>query len=107
MAVAYTEGLPPEAARRVIPGLCRLAIEAACTEAVRRRRLGRGEAHGAVEALLVGLTGTKSLAALALFDDGSRAGDVLPSLNKRSKEAADTFRAVNEGSHEVLTGPSV
>jgi len=29
----------------------------------------------------------------------SRAGDVLPYLNQRSREGADTFRAVNEGSH--------
>jgi predicted ATPase len=106
-ALAWTEGLPPEAARRVIPGLCRLAIDAACLDAVRRRRLGRGEPHAAVEELLTGLSGTKARTALALFDDEKRAGDVLPYLHKQSKDAADTFRAVNEGSHVDLPGPLI
>ena len=42
MALAQDD-LPPEVARRVIPGLCREALEAACMEAIRRRRIGRGE----------------------------------------------------------------
>jgi DNA repair exonuclease SbcCD ATPase subunit len=105
LALAKTDSLPEEAARRVIPGLCRLALEAACTEAIRRRRLTRGEPHAAVEDLLAGLSGTKSLAALALFDDEKRAGDVLGRLNKEGREVADTFRAVNEGAHEALPGP--
>ncbi len=102
MAVARTDGLPPQAARRVVPGLCRLAIEAACTEAVRRRRLGRGETHAAVEDLLAAHNGSKHLAALALFDDVDRAGDVLPQLNKQNRENADVFRMVNEGAHQEL-----
>ena len=35
------------------------------------------------------------------------AGDVLPHLNKQSRESADTFRAVNEGSHDALPGPVI
>jgi len=104
LTLARTEDLPREVARRVVPGLCRQAIEAACMEAVRRRRIEKGERHADVEDLLAGLTGTKSLAALALFDDENRAGDVLPRLDRESKAAADTFRAVNEGSHEALGG---
>jgi hypothetical protein len=107
MSVAYTDGLPPQAARRVIPGLCRLAVEAACTEAVRRRRLGRGEPHSAVEDLLTGLNGTKPLAALALFDDEKRASDVMPRLNKERKDFADVYRMVNEGTHVELPGPPI
>jgi len=42
-ALAKTTDLPSAAAARVVPGLCRLAMEAACTEVVRRRRIGRGE----------------------------------------------------------------
>jgi ABC-type lipoprotein export system ATPase subunit len=102
--LAKTDDLPQEVARRVVPGLCRQAIEAACMEAIRRRRIGRGEPHADVEDLLAGITGTKSLAALALFDDKDRAGDVLPRLDRESKTSADTFRAVNEGSHEGLNG---
>jgi ABC-type lipoprotein export system ATPase subunit len=103
-ALAKTEDLPTEVARRVVPGLCREAIEAACMEAIRRRRIGTGEPHADVEDLLAGLTGTKFPAALALLDDEKRAGEVLPRLDRESKAAADTFRAVNEGSHEALGG---
>jgi hypothetical protein len=91
----------------VIPGLCREALEAACMDAVRRRRIGRGEAHTDVEALLAGLTGAKALAALAIFDDEKRSGDVLPRLNRESRDSADTFRIVNEGSHEKTAVPLV
>jgi hypothetical protein len=107
MAVAHTEGLPAQAARRVIPGLCRLAVEAACTETVRRRRLGRGDSHAMVEDLLVSLNGTRPLVALALFDDDKRTSDVLPRLNKERKDYADVYRLVNEGSHVELPGPPI
>ena len=40
LAVAGTADLPSSAAARVVPGLCRLGLEAACMEVVRRRRLG-------------------------------------------------------------------
>jgi len=104
LALAKTDDLPREVAKRVVPGLCRQAIEAACMEAIRRRRIGRGEPHVAVEDLLASLTGTRSVAALALFDDKERAGEVLSRLNKENRVYADTFRSVNEGAHEALNG---
>ena len=52
IAVAGTAGLPSSAAAHVVPGLCRLALEAVCMEVVRRRRLLRGEAHAEVERIL-------------------------------------------------------
>src|SRR5262249_5224672 len=52
LAVAGTAELPSSAAARVVPGLCRLALEAACMEAVRRRRLTRGEPYGDVDRLI-------------------------------------------------------
>jgi hypothetical protein len=81
MALALTDGLPVEAARCVVPGLCREALEAACMESVRRRRLGKGESHADVEALLLKAHKLTNLAALALFDDPARGGDVLPRIN--------------------------
>jgi hypothetical protein len=104
IAVAKTDGLAAAAARRVIPGLCRVAIEAACTEAVRRRRLARGERHADVEDLLAGCAGTKTFVSLALFDDPQKAGDVLPRLNKESRDYADVYRLCNEGAHGVEVG---
>lgn len=106
-AVATTEGLPPAASRRVIPGLCRLAIDAACTEAVRRRRLSRGERHADVEEMLTRCNGTKSFVSLALFDDPGKAGDVMPRLDKQSKAFADVYRMCNEGAHGVEVGARI
>lgn len=69
-------------ARRVVPGMCRAAVEQAAAGVVRRRRIGQGEAHGTVAQLLRGRT-TMQLLALALHDDPSRGGDVYTALNRR------------------------
>jgi hypothetical protein len=103
--IARDKELPAEVAARLVPGFCRGAIEAACTEVVRRRRLGRGEPYTAVEELLLGLTTSKQLAALTLFDDPARAGDVYARLQGGfGGWAADVFRAVNEGTHQGYGG---
>jgi ABC-type Mn2+/Zn2+ transport system ATPase subunit len=99
-AIAKTQGLPAQAARRVIPGLCRYAVEAACMEAVRRRRLAKGENYAAVENLLAEASHRlTNLAALTLFDDPERGGDVLASLQKAERTFPDTFQTLNRGAH--------
>lgn len=98
-AVASTEGLPERLAGSVVPGLCRMALEAACMEAVRRRRLQRGQRHAEVEQALLAAEKLTTLTALALFDDLSRGGDVLGRLNAFGRWAADVFQACNQGSH--------
>jgi hypothetical protein len=104
-AIVRTDGLPDEVARRVAPGFCRLAIEAGCIEAVRRRRIGRGEPHADVEELLAKSTRLTVIAALALFDDPMRGGDVLGRLNREfGPKAADAFRAVGQGAHTGANG---
>jgi hypothetical protein len=103
--LARDEAMPQELAGRLVPGFCRSALEAACTEAVRRRRLSRGEPHDTVERLLVGLTTSKRRMALALFDDPDRAGEVFAGLNNRfGRWAGDVFREVNDGAHGQYTG---
>jgi energy-coupling factor transporter ATP-binding protein EcfA2 len=102
--IALDGALPAEVAARLVPGFCRGAVEAACAEVARRRRLGRGEGHRAVEELLVGLTTSKQWVALALFDDPGRAGDVYAALNRFGRWAATAFRAVNEGAHGEYAG---
>ena len=104
-AVEKDDSLPDGVAARVVPGLCRLGIEAACMEAVRRRRIGRGDAHQAVERELAGAKSTTTLAALALFDDGSLGGKVLGEINKRwGKAAGDAFQDVKAGTHKGFHG---
>lgn len=104
-ALLNTDTLPDDIARRVVPGFCRLAIEAACIEAVRRRRITRGDEHAAVEAALTQVTRLGQYAALVLFDDPARAGDVGPQIESTYGAAkARAFHAVNRGSHEGYDG---
>ena len=93
---------------RVVPGFCRSAVEAACLEVVRRRRLGRGDRHDDVEDRLQGVTSLIDLMALALFDDPGRADEVLRSLNRDNhRECADTLQAVRAGAHGHFKGDPV
>ena len=99
-ALARTPDLPPEVAERVIPGFCRHALEAAATEVVRRRRIGRGEAHGAVAGTLERASTLLQKLSLALWDEDGRAGEVMRSVGNRwGPRAADAVGRANRGSH--------
>lgn len=107
-AVEKDDKLPDTVASRVIPGFCRLGIEAACMEAVRRRRIGRGDAHLAVERALADARGTTSLAALALFDDASEGGRVLGEINRKwGRGAGDAYQDAQRGTHRGFSGSLV
>lgn len=104
-AVVSTAELPDDVRARVVPGFCRLAVEAGCIDAVRRRRIGRGEPYAAVERLLESAQKMTTLASLALFDDPTRGGDVLGTINSKfGRRAADAFRRANEGAHRPVEG---
>jgi hypothetical protein len=102
LAVAGTADLPSSAAARVVPGLCRLGLEAACMEVVRRRRLSRGEPYGEVERALGHAERLLQLLALALFDDGERSGDVLLHLKREAgPPLAEALKQCDEGASEA------
>ena len=101
-AVELSGGLPEEARRRVVPGLCRQAIEAACLEAGRRRLLATGMNHSDYEELWTREARLLPRIAIALYGDARRAGDVYGGLNNRyGTWAADTVRTCNELSHSI------
>ena len=99
-AVERTPNLPKAVAQRVVPGFCRMAIETACMETVRRRRLQRGESHDDVEELLAANARTHPLMAQALFDDPKRTDDVFERLKKLGPRAVETFKRCKAGAHE-------
>ncbi len=102
-ALAKTKHLPGNVFLRVVPGLCRNGLEAACAEVIRRRRLSSGEPHESVEALLDQYDKLLPRLALALFDDGERAGDVMGTINnKYGHRAGDVVMNCNKGAHESL-----
>ena len=103
-ALVSTAELPEHVARRVVPGYCRLAVEAACVAAVRRRRIGRGDPHAEVEAELERLQRLTSYVALALFDDRGRGGEVLARLNALGSAHAASFQRLNRGAHQPDDG---
>jgi hypothetical protein len=100
VALAADGSVSPEIAARVVPGLCRTAVEAAFTDAVWRRELhagrGRADIEDGLEAARVRLN---PLAALALTGDASKGGDVLSRLNTWGRRFADTYQALNKGAH--------
>jgi len=102
-AVLATDGYPTEARRRVVPGLCRQALEAACCVATRRRLLAEGVGFDEIEARIDAAGKLYPRLALALFGDAERGGDVLGELNRRFDGwAGDCVRALNRGSHELV-----
>lgn len=103
-ALVRTNDIDNHVVERVVPGLCRQALEAACIEAIRRRRLAKGEQHDRVEALLEDNPKLLPRLALAMYDDAGRAGDVLKGVgNKFGKWMPDVVQACNKGAHGVTT----
>ncbi len=104
-ALAADDSVPVEIAARVVPGLCRTAVEAAFTEAIWRRQLRAGHAHAKIEADLEAASARLNLlAALALTGDRSKGGEVLSRLNTWGRQFADTFQAINKGAHASHAG---
>ena len=104
-ALAADDSLPPEVAARVVPGLCRTAVEAAFTEAIWRQQLRAGQRHEEIEEALEGArVRLNLLAALALTGDPSKGGRVRSRLNSWGYRFADTYRALNKGAHVAYDG---
>jgi hypothetical protein len=103
-ALAADHSVPAEVAARVVPGLCRTAVEAAFAETIWRRQLSAGRSHAEVEADLEAATRLSLLAGLALTGDAAKGGEALPRLNAWGRRFADTYQALNKGSHTAHAG---
>ena len=104
-ALAADRSVPAEVAARVVPGLCRTAVEAAFTETVWRRDLRAGRTHAEIETELEAASARPNLlAALALTGDASKGGGVLPRLNTWARRFGDIDQALNKGSHVSHVG---
>ena len=97
-AVAMSSDVPAEALR-VIPGFCRLALEAASSLAATRRLLHQGKSYADVQEILEKPTTLNMWLALALLNDPARSGDVAGFLLKQHPEAVDAVRECNRGTH--------
>jgi hypothetical protein len=104
LALVHTTDLPKEVLRTLVPGFCRSALEASFIQIIRRRRLAAGRSHGEVEEELKDAGKLTPLAALALFDDKDRGGDVMKRLNQIGAWAGDAFKQSKDGVHEAVAG---
>lgn len=96
---AQSDDIPDGVLQAVVPGFCRSALEAACIEAVRRRRLRAGDRHGEVEALLEQSRALRKLIALALFDDPEKVGENKARLRSSSPDWVEVYDQVQGGAH--------
>lgn len=104
LAIMHTGELSEEVRRRVVPGFCRIAIEARCTDIVRRHLLAQGEHYTRVEEVLLGAERLGAKVGLALCDDAHMRNDEIGKLLERrfGKRSADAYFATNRGSHQPL-----
>ncbi len=103
-AVSLDPGIPQEVAEHVLPAMCRMAVEAACLEAVRRTlRDEQGLGLRAIEERVASLDRTKSYVSLALLgDERQHARDAVELICGGGWALVEAF---NAGSHSPL--PSV
>ena len=99
-AVEHDDDLPDEVCRRVVPGFCRQAIEAACLESGRRRLLAQGMSHDECEAVWDDAVRLMPRIAIALYGNPDRAGDVRNTLNNKfGPWAGATVSECNRATH--------
>jgi ABC-type lipoprotein export system ATPase subunit len=102
-SILRTEGVPQLVRRRVVPGLCRNAIEAACLDATRARLLKEGTPFDQIDTLFEQAHKLKERVALAVFGDSGKAGQVLGYLNKNfGRSDTDAFKAIDSGAHTLV-----
>jgi hypothetical protein len=103
MAFARTEDVRDEVRARVVPGLCRSAIEAACAARIRRRLIESGMPHAAVEERLAEKTTLNTWLADA-FDLSVAQGAAITERVRQlgGEDAVQTVRLVTKGSHHLV-----
>lgn len=104
LALVHTTELPDPVLRRIVPGYCRAALEAAFIDTVRRRMLAAGRPADEIDEALTKGAKLTPLAALAFFDDREKGGDVMARLNKYGGWAGDAFKSCKEGAHKEFVG---
>ncbi|MFG2830561.1 AAA family ATPase [Streptomyces sp. NPDC048434] len=99
-ALVRTPNLEPVAVTHVLPGLCRSVLERAFSEAAWLRLHRAGLTEPEAEKTVAAAITLRDIAALGLFGDLSRTGDVYRELRRRcGPGAVDLVRRCQEGAH--------
>ncbi|WP_328927642.1 AAA family ATPase [Streptomyces sp. NBC_00190] len=106
-AVAGDRNVPQDVADRVLPQMCRGALEAAYLEPARRRLRADGHGHDDIEARIGRTHKLTELAALAFYDSAMAPAEVLAAIAQDHGPWARTLiERCNAGAHQA-PAPSV
>jgi DNA repair exonuclease SbcCD ATPase subunit len=104
-SMALTSELPEDARAVVVAGFCRSALEAACHQIVRARRIKSGVRQAHIDRELGHAQTTHEMLTLAMLDDLGKGNQLGGRLRDRYGQAAvDAFHAVKSGTHTVYKG---
>ncbi len=101
-ALRYDDAAPDAIKCRVVPNLCRQAVEAALAGRYRADQIAAGKHHAEVEAELNSVSGMHALATLALFGGGEHHADLyshLAAVGKYRAGTLDAFKAIKDAGH--------
>ena len=101
-ALRYDEAAPDAIKCRVVPNLCRQAVEAAFARRYRSDQIVTGGQHAEVEAALNAASGLHALATLALLGDPDRSADLYGHLRAPGRYRVgtlDAFKAIKDSGH--------
>jgi hypothetical protein len=101
--LAVSDHVPAEVAARVVPGLCRNAVEAASADIVRRRAVRAGTSLEQADEDLRDARSLRETLALVLFGELGRGGEVAGELKARFGGLnAALVAELNQGAHGRL-----
>jgi hypothetical protein len=101
-AIARTTVLPEEARAVVVANLCRDALEAACHQFVRARRIKAGADYAGIERELAEASTLHQIMTLAVLDDIDKGNQLVPKLRSLYGQAAvNAFEAAKAGPHDA------
>jgi recombinational DNA repair ATPase RecF len=104
-AMARTRQLPDDVRAVAVAGLCRGALEAACFDVIRARKLSAGVPYADVDRAIESARTLHHMVALALFGSTTRGGDVLDRLRELGgTRCVNAFRDCKSGVHETVRG---
>lgn len=103
LAFSKTENVSDEVRARVVPGLCRSAIEAACAARIRQRLIGEGVSHAAVEERLMEKTSLNTWLADAFELTVAQGNEIAGRVRQLAgDDGVATVRLVNKGAHQLI-----
>jgi hypothetical protein len=105
--MARSQSIPEDVRQRVVPSLCREAVEAACAEIVRAKAVARGQSAVSVDEQLRGTRNLRRLLALALLDDATEHAALTDELRRLGRDVPSLIVALNAGAHGDYNGSPV